>query len=47
MLFDYILVSALAVAAVFAGALLAGPFFSGAERARIVVANRDEPRIGS
>ena len=46
MLFDYILIAALAVAAVFAGTMLAGTLFNRAERARVTVANREEPRIG-
>lgn len=45
MLFGYILISAIAIASVFAGTLLAGALFNGAERARITVANRDEPWI--
>jgi hypothetical protein len=45
--FDYILISVLAVGAVSAGAFLEGALFNGAERARIVAANREEPRFGA
>ena len=43
---DYLLISTIAMAAVFVGGYLTGCILSGADRARIVEANRHEPRIG-
>ena len=43
MLSAYLIVAVIAVAAVATGALLSGPRFSHDARARVHVANRDEP----